>query len=1161
VEPIVPARRTLCFAARGGTGDLEDVTAPFSWEVTIAGSGDGARIDDEGCYTAGDGVGVDIVRLEDRLTGQLLQVAVTVVDRAEITVGTPRVLMIAGDAFDVEVRGGTGEYDFEFEGDEVTGTELLRVEGAPATLRLLAGPSAGTDFVRVRDAHFPDIVGHLDVGVMSTVHHEPSPYGAHGDDMDVQAIGDVNGDGFPDFAAGSSQAGINSSYSGSVYIYLGNGAGFDTEPAQIISGYRRYDRLGRQFASGDFNSDGCGDLAIGVWGEPLAGSERGEVRVYTGCNEDEAPEGDEDWNHRLADNLPTPAGVVPLALYDRIQGGQANQDRLGFAVTAGDFDGDGTDDIAATAYQAETQVWIDPNDDRPFNNLGRAYIFLQRDEGFSDLANIFIDGVFLTPEGEYAGRDNNYFGYDLWAADLNGDPCADLVVGSGRADNSHGYASVYLSVQSEDAPSGCELATLPAVTFNPSTQDRSRAGRLGYVVRAGDFNGDCVNDVVVNQYTAGSNGNNGRFLVFLNQGWSADTPQHLTTDDAAASFTADRDDQFAFSLAVGDVNGDGNDDILASGRYAEHETTVPNVSEVRVFLGNIDGERCNGWDGESPLFADPEIGPGAQYIGFFGQRLAVVPDADGDGIDDVVQFAERGTTDDDFVDHLGSVLWRPSAAPGWDYANWERLSRPDVEHDDHLGWRTESVGDVNDDGFDDFLATADGFDLELTRTGYIDTQSNAGSAYLFFGARDGIGDVPDMEISGSASHSGFDRFGHSADGVGDFNGDGIDDFAVAAPFDDNNGICVACRDGAYRSDPGSVFIYFGRVGLGTRRGPDDPMARLVDPDYVICGPQRSSVRIGREVSGGGDVNGDGLGDIVMSNWNAEGARGTVYIAYGSPGQEDGPGVHCMERDDAGIGTADGGGDLLGYGLGSADLDGDGCAEIIAGAPNDDFVGRGNAGAIHVWRGFGGPGCPEQTSRVVFVGDRAGDNIGYRLTVLGDLNDDGVPEVAAGSSGYGVTNFGAVLVVDGGRMGQALAVAEDGQEVPLTADYYYARLITPAQATGTGFGYDLDTLGDVNGDGRPDLIVGERYYSQGDVLRRGAAWVYLSDETVEAYAQPDLVIPGSAKLSNGDFGAAVTGGAVGATTVIMVGAWIAEWEGPEMGEMGEVYVGHVNFRRR
>lgn len=1162
LNPIVPSGRTLCFEASGGTSDLEEIDAPFAWEVSIAGSGPGATVDQDGCYTAGDGTGTDIVRVEDRVTGQLLQVAVEVVEAIdELLVSSPRVLMVPGDSFDVSIAGGSGVYLFEFEGRPGTGSTLEAVEGHPEILRIRAGATAGTDFVRIRDANFPDILGHLDLGVMSVVHHDPVPYGAHGDDMDIQSIGDVNGDGLPDFAASSAQAGINGSYAGAVYIYLGTEDGFAPEPAQIITGYRRYDRLGRQIAAGDFNDDGCADLAVGVWGEPLAGSERGEIRVFTGCNDTPRdPEDRINWNNRLGDNLPNPARVEPLALYDRIQGGQRNSDRFGFSITAGDFNGDGRDDLASTAYQAETQVWIDPEDGDPFRDLGRGYLFFQRDDGFNDLADVLLDGVHMTPEGEFAGRDRNYFGWDLWAEDLNGDLCADLVVGNGRSDDSHGYVSLYLSEQSDEHPSGCALRELPSVTINPAPSDRNRAGRLGYVVRTGDFDGDCLADVVVNQYTAGSNGNNGRVLVFLNPGWGGAT-QYLTTEDADARFEADRDDQFGFSLAVGDVDGDDILDVLASGRYAEGEGTVPNVGEIRVYRGLIDGSECVGREEGAPLFAEPETGLGRpdQYIGFFAQRLAVVPDVDGDGVNEVVQFAERGRESDHPLDHMGSVLWRPSTSEGWDFASWTRLVRPDVEHDDHFGWRTERVGDVNNDGHQDLLVTADGYDLPIARNGYVDVQSNAGVAYLFFGGPDGVGAQPDMIIHRHDSHSGFDRFGYAAAGIGDFDGDGIDDFAVASPFDDNNGLCAQCRNaGPYRNDTGSMLVYLGRDDLGQQRVGQDPIQELITPDFIVCGPQQNNLRISREMVGGGDINGDGYDDIISSNWNRSGARGEVYVTYGMERVE--PAARICLDPGASLGQADGGGDLMGYGLGAADLDGDGCAEVIAGAPNDDFPGRGNAGAIHVFRGAGA-GCAESNARVVFIGERAGDNIGYRLVVISDLTGDEIPEVVVGSSGYGVTNFGAALILDGGRLGQAMATAQDDEVIPLSAEFYVARLLTPAQATGTGFAYDIDTLGDVDGDGRDDLIIGERFYSEADVLRRGAAWVYLSDENPEALAQPDLVVPGNAAFSNSDFGAAVTGAFVGGSAAIMVGAWIAEWEGTQYGEMGEVYVGHVNFRRR
>jgi hypothetical protein len=465
------------------------------------------------------------------------------------------------------------------------------------------------------------------------------------------------------------------------------------------------------------------------------------------------------------------------------------------------------------------------------------------------------------------------------------------------------------------------------------------------------------------------------------------------------------------------------------------------------------------------------------------------------------------------------------------------------------------VGDLNDDGYADFVASAPWWDLDFPQNNYQRVEASSGAAYLYLGTADGMPSAPDRLLGGYALHSSGDNLGLAMSPAGDFDGDGVDDVALGALGEDNASWCQPCRvNNASNSDVGAALVFRGGQGL-TARAPDAPLARWNDPKFVVCGPPVTNARVGREVAGGFDLNADGYDDLLLSNWDWNSQRGQVWYVLGHPAT-DPYALTCMSESVHLLGTGVTTSDFLGWGIGGADLNGDGCDDAVASAYNDDAPGKANSGAVHVWLGWGGPSCPAQRVHVTLYGAVANDNVGYRLAFPGDMNGDGVPELAVGSSGYGTTNVGAVLLYDGAALRGMLADAQEGDTFSLTSGLLAGQLLQPDRLPNTLFAHGLQAAGDLNGDGLGDLIVGERFANVFGVLRRGAAYVYYGSGDDAELQAPDVFIGGRAEYPDSEFGFSVAAAPLydQGPAALWIGAPLDERPGPLQGELGASYFG-------
>lgn len=393
---------------------------------------------------------------------------------------------------------------------------------------------------------------------------------------------------------------------------------------------------------------------------------------------------------------------------------------------------------------------------------------------------------------------------------------------------------------------------------------------------------------------------------------------------------------------------------------------------------------------------------------YFGSAVDGAGDLDGDGFDDVAVGAYGDTN------YTGAVYVYSGGPAGVQIGSERKIVPSDGTIDYVFGLPVVGAGDLNADGFADLAVSATGAD------GY------TGAIYLYQGSASGPTGEVRLAVGSGATQ---DQLGAGLSGGGDIDGDGFDDLVAGAPGVDGPAI-----------DAGAVFVYLGEGSLGALGEP-----AAVSANVGLGG------QLGYAVSGGGDLDGDGYADVVAGapGPGLTGLEAWVWLG-GATGLDPSSAQRVIPSDGAG-----------GRGFGimvstTGDLDGDGHADLVVGAPSDGAPM--GAGAAYVYLGdSGGVDLGSESKLTAFDGS-ADDYFGRSAAIVEDTNGDAMAELLVGAYNHD-SGSGAAYLFHGSPGGVSPDATKLGAADPATYAY---------------FGVSLASAGDVDGDGSGDLIVGAAY---------------------------------------------------------------------------------------
>ena len=893
----------------------------------------------------------------------------------------------------------------------------------------------------------------------------------------VASAGDVNGDGFDDVIIGANMAGTDTTEPGASYVVFGTASGFSSSidlstlsgrNGFKLSGVDAHDYSGRSVASaGDVNGDGFADIIIGARGDDW---QAGVTYVVFGRASGFAAE-------------------MSLSVLNGSDGfkvnGAAAFDTSGWAVaSAGDFNGDGYDDLMIGAIEA-----------------GAAYIVYGKASGFS--ASLELSGLAAAKGVKLSGvTARSWTGYSVASAgDVNGDGFDDVIVGAmlvGRSvDYSYSGAS-YVVFGRASAGANINLSSLNGSNgFKLSGATGDFSGRS--VASAGDVNGDGYADLIVGAANAGPNGSSsGASYVVFGKASGFTANLNLSTLNGSNGFKlsgAAAGDSAGFSVAsAGDFNGDGFADLIVGAHGAS--LTAPNSGASYVVFGkasgfaaSIDLSSLNGSDGLALW--------GEAAYDWSGWSVSSAGDVNGDGYDDLI-IGARGAAANGTNSGASYVVF--GGAFGGSSAPVTTIGTVGAEI--LIGGRGDDV--LTGGGGGDVFHAGTGSDrLVVKDLAFRLADGGAGTDTLALGGSNLSLDLSNPLVA--AKLEGIERI--------DLGGTGnntliVDQLGVLGGIGATIGgkhILVVERNAgdtvqfveANWTKTGSVTNAdgtFDRWVFGNAEVQVEQVASSPSPEAIPLsalngsnGFKLSGVAAsdgaGFSVAAAGDINGDGYADVIVgARADVNGVdSGASYVVFGK-GSGFAANTNLSSLDGSTGFRLSGGaaGDWSGFSVASAgDINGDGYADLIVGAPWADPHGNFSGASYVVFGKASGFAANLALSALngsngfKLSGQAANDQAGRSVASAGDFNGDGFDDLIVGAwaASPNGSNSGSSYIVYGKAAG-----FDTNIDLSTLNTNTGVRLDGGPGPMGDWAGFSVASAGDVNGDGYDDVIVGARMAS-------------------------------------------------------------------------------------
>ncbi len=429
--------------------------------------------------------------------------------------------------------------------------------------------------------------------------------------------GDFNGDGFPDLAIGAPNRDIFAADVGLVIVLYGNQLGLTNVNSSIITTSTQIEAdsefFGKSLASGDFNNDGYDDLAIGAPGKhftnPISMVEfenTGAIYIHYGS----------------ASGVTATGQFIDADENDELTSDRQEFAEFGHALTSGDYDGDGFDDLVVSA--PGQSILVDQPFGDPETNAGIIFIYYggQINSANMGLNSEIRDTLFQSsPNVQGTSESNDLFGYSLATGDFNNNGFDDLAIGvpfegiepipvAGLVQvfygNNLGLINDDQIYQQDDM--------IGAAT---------EAGDLfGLALAVGDINGDSIDDLLIgaplediaNITDAGV----AHYLPGTSIGLDPANSVTFSQETPGIFGVAETDDRFGLSLLATDLNADGFDEVIVGVPFEENNGvdsgfihTIPGLNTGLDFAESsfIAGENANDNFGHSFATSENYVGP------------------------------------------------------------------------------------------------------------------------------------------------------------------------------------------------------------------------------------------------------------------------------------------------------------------------------------------------------------------------------------------------------------------------------------------------------------------------------------------------------------------------------------------------------------------------